>query len=85
MTVIDNELLARHGRTAEVEAADPSRLSVGMQACFWSHFLDGWVGGYTIAEVLPNGYRLARTSDGVVIDELFSGDEVMKERRTRPR
>lgn len=43
------------------------------------------INGFMVAEVLPNGYRLARLSDGATLDEFFGVDEVMKERRSRPR
>ncbi|HLX87392.1 MAG TPA: hypothetical protein VKR22_02860 [Acidimicrobiales bacterium] len=85
MTVVDRELLAQQSQLTEPEEADSGRLSVGTLACFWSRFLDGWVGGFVVVEVLPYGYHLARCSDGAMVGEFFSCDEVMRERRRHPR
>ena len=62
----------------------PHPFPVGTDVCLWSHSLGRWVGGYSIAEALSNGYRLLRRSDGSVSDEVFSFQEVMQDRRNDP-
>ena len=56
-------------------------LAVGTEARVWNHYLRRWTGGFTIAEVLADGYRLCRLSDGHVFSHVFSTLEVMEERR----
>ena len=64
----------------EVDDSDV-RLAVGRTACVWNHYLRRWTGGFAVAEVLANGYRLRRLSDDYVFRHVFSTDEVMEERR----
>ena len=40
-----------------------------------------WVRGFEVAEVADSGYRIRRLSDGSVLGELFSRDDVRRERR----
>ncbi len=39
-----------------------------------------WVRGFEVAEVTENGYRIRRLSDGSTLNELFSRDDVRRER-----
>ena len=73
------------GDLHEGEVGDSDvRLAVGRTACVWNHFLRRWTGGFAVAEVLANGYRLRRLSDDHVFRHVFSTDEVMEERRQIP-
>ena len=49
-----------------------------------SHYLGTWSGGFEVAEVLDDGYRIRRTSDGHVFPEVFPFDDVRLERRQDP-
>jgi hypothetical protein len=40
-----------------------------------------WVRGFEVAEVVGDGYRLRRLSDGRVLGDLFSRDDVRRERK----
>ena len=39
-----------------------------------------WVRGFEIAEITDDGYRIRRMSDGSILGELFSRDDVRRER-----
>ena len=70
------------GDLHEGEAGDSdAQLTVGRTACVWNHFLGRWTGGFAVAEVLENGYRLRRLSDDYVFGHVFRIDEVTGERR----
>jgi hypothetical protein len=45
-----------------------------------NRFQGTWVRGFEIAEVTDDGYRIRRMSDGSVLGELFSRDDVRRER-----
>jgi hypothetical protein len=42
----------------------------------YSAFNRRWVGGFVIAEVLDEGYRVRRSSDGTVLPNTTSSDDV---------
>ena len=44
-----------------------------------NRFQGTWVRGFEIAEVTDDGYRIRRMSDGSVLGELFSRDDVRRE------
>jgi hypothetical protein len=46
-----------------------------------SRFDARWARGFEVAEVLPEGYRLRRLSDGSVLPAEFSFDDVRRERK----
>jgi hypothetical protein len=77
--------LAPHDVEASSSAPARARgLAVGTTVCVWNRFLDRWSGGFEIAEVLSSGYRLRRLSDGQVLDDPFSFEDVLTERRNNP-
>jgi hypothetical protein len=39
-----------------------------------------WTRGFEVAEVTPDGYRIRRLSDGSILGELFSRDDVRRQR-----
>jgi hypothetical protein len=58
-------------RTARTE------LRVGTRVDVHTRFeLGRWAPGFTIAEVRCDGYRIRRTSDGVVLNETIRADEL---------
>ena len=44
-------------------------------------FDDSWAKGFEVAEVLAEGFRVRRLSDGSVLPVAFPADEVRKERK----
>jgi hypothetical protein len=46
-----------------------------------SRFEGGWSRGFEVAEVVPEGYRVRRLSDGSVLPTDFDVDDVRKEKR----
>jgi hypothetical protein len=40
-----------------------------------------WVRGFEIAEIKEHGYRLRRLSDGSILRDLFSRNDVRRERK----
>jgi hypothetical protein len=65
------------------EVADPqarSPLTPGTKVDVRNRFQGTWVRGFEVAEVTDAGYRIRRMSDGSVLGELFSRDDVRRER-----
>ncbi len=65
------------------EAPDPnarSPLVPGTKVEVRNRFQGTWVRGFEIAEVTADGYRIRRLSDGSTLGELFSRDDVRRER-----
>ena len=61
----------------------PAALTVGAAVCVWNSFLQRWTDGFVVAEVLDDGYRLRRRSDGhVFVDDVFPRQSVIAERRS---
>ena len=56
-------------------------LSPGTMVDVRNRYQGTWVRGFEIAEVTPDGYRIRRMSDGSTLGELFSRDDVRRERR----
>ena len=51
-------------------------MKVGEQVEVRVGFTDGWVGGFEIAEVVADGYRVRRHSDGSLLPGSTSTDDV---------
>jgi hypothetical protein len=60
---------------------DTSALAVGEKIVVQNRFLRTWTGGFRVAEVLPDGYRLRRSSDNLVFPDVFAFEEVRRDRR----
>ena len=66
------------------QEANPT-LEVGTRVYVRTHFLDNkWTDGFEIAEVLVDGYRLRRLSDGYVFPDVFPIEDVGRDRRRDP-
>ncbi|HEY5023653.1 MAG TPA: hypothetical protein VII76_01640 [Acidimicrobiales bacterium] len=64
---------------------DPvSTLDVGTRVYVRNRFLGDWSTGFEVAEVLIDGYRIRRLSDGQVFPDVFTFDDVRMERRQQP-
>jgi hypothetical protein len=51
-------------------------LQVGEQVEVHTKFNDSWVGGFEVAEVVEGGYRVRRTSDGSLLPNLTSEEDL---------
>ncbi|HEY7947725.1 MAG TPA: hypothetical protein VID75_08615 [Acidimicrobiales bacterium] len=59
-------------------------LGVGSKICVRNRFLGDWSMGFEVADVLGDGYRIRRVSDGLSFPDVFPFDEVRLERRLDP-
>jgi hypothetical protein len=65
------------------DALDPnvrSPLDPGTKVDVRNRYQGTWVRGFEVAEATPDGYRIRRLSDGSVLGDLFSRDDVRRER-----
>jgi len=65
-------------------SAVASTLDVGTKVCVRNRFLGDWTTGFHVAEVLRDGYRIRRVSDGHVFPDVFPFTDVRLERRQQP-
>lgn len=65
---------------AEPEPSARSPLAPGTQIDVRNRYQGTWVRGFEVAEVAEQGYRIRRLSDGTVLDELFSRDDLRRQR-----
>jgi hypothetical protein len=66
------------------EPADPgvrSRLTPGTKVDVRNRYQGTWVRGFEVAESTAEGYRIRRLSDGSILGDLFSRDDVRRERK----
>jgi hypothetical protein len=64
-------------------APDPNArtpLAPGTQVDVRNRYQGTWVRGFEVAECTNEGYRIRRLSDGSILGELFSRDDVRRER-----
>lgn len=69
---------------AEAVANGPmveERVEPGARVEVRSRFEGRWARGFEVVEVVPDGYRLRRRSDGSVLPAVFAPDDVRAERR----
>jgi hypothetical protein len=57
-----------------------SPLPPGTKVDVRNRYQGTWVRGFEVAEVTPDGYRIRRMSDGSTLGELFSRDDLRRER-----
>jgi hypothetical protein len=65
-------------------APDPNLrtpLAPGTQVDVRNRYQGTWVRGFEVAEFTEQGYRIRRLSDGSILGELFSRDDVRRERK----
>jgi hypothetical protein len=67
------------GESAESGARPP--LVSGTKVDVRNRYQGTWVRGFEVADVTDTGYRIRRLSDGSVLPELFSRDDVRRERK----
>ena len=56
-------------------------LPAGTKVDVRNRYQGTWVRGFEVAEATKEGYRIRRLSDGSTLGELFSRDDVRRERR----
>ena len=56
-------------------------LSPGTRVDVRNRFVGTWSHGFEVAEHVDGGYRVLRLSDGSVLPDVFSADDVRAERR----
>ncbi|MGA2519374.1 MAG: hypothetical protein ABSG81_00965 [Acidimicrobiales bacterium] len=71
-------------RDDSAEGSQYPTLSVGTNICVRNRFLGNWTSGFEISEVLDDGYRIRRLSDGHSFPDVFFSEEVRPERRRAP-
>ena len=67
------------GQVIDLNARSP--LAPGTKVDVRNRFQGTWVRGFEVAEATPAGYRIRRLSDGSVLGDVFSRDDVRRERR----
>jgi hypothetical protein len=77
----------RKTSTTALGQAEPLTLGflVGTKVYVRDRYLGNWCSGFVVAEVLDDGYRLRRLTDGLIFPDLFAFDDVHLERRQSPR
>jgi hypothetical protein len=55
-------------------------VEVGDRVEVHTKFSDSWVGGFQIAEIIPEGYRVRRMSDGSILPGYTSETDVRRAR-----
>ena len=66
---------------AAPDAGARAPLLPGTQIDVRNRFQGTWARGFEVAEVTEGGYRIRRLSDGTILDELFSRDDVRRQRK----
>ena len=57
-----------------------SPLAPGTQVDVRNRYQGTWVRGFEVAECTDEGYKIRRLSDGSILGELFSRDDVRRQR-----
>jgi hypothetical protein len=63
-----------------VEAGTRTPLEPGTKVDVRNRYQGTWVRGFEVADMTDEGYRIRRLSDGSVLGELFSRDDLRRER-----
>jgi hypothetical protein len=66
------------GNAGDAGARTP--LEPGTKVDVRNRYQGTWVRGFEVADMTDEGYRIRRLSDGSVLGELFSRDDVRRER-----
>jgi hypothetical protein len=61
-----------------------SVLAVGTPVYVRNRFIGHWSVGFEVVEVVEDGYRLRRQSDGQLFPDVFQFRDVLEERRRSP-
>jgi hypothetical protein len=55
-------------------------LAIGTSVDVRSRYVGSWSPGFEVAEAVNEGYRVRRLSDGSVLPDVFTGDDVRAQR-----
>jgi hypothetical protein len=66
------------GRVLDPNARSP--LTPGTPVDVRNRYQGTWVRGFEVAEFAEGGYRIRRLSDGSILSDLFSRDDVRRQR-----
>ena len=66
------------GATPDLNARSP--LAPGTRVDVRNRYQGTWTRGFEVAEFTEAGYRIRRLSDGSILGELFSRDDVRRQR-----
>jgi hypothetical protein len=64
-----------------METGARAALAPGTKVDVRNRYQGTWVRGFEVADVTDTGYRIRRLSDGSVLPELFSRNDVRRERK----
>jgi len=81
---VDQDKAQDSDTTSTENCAPVLTLEVGTPICVRNRFIGDWTSGFKVAEVLGDGYRIRRLSDGHVFPDVFAFDDVRLERRQHP-
>ena len=62
-----------------------ARLLVGSKICVWNRFFERWSGGFEVVQVLAQGCRIKRLSDGLTFPDVFVFEDIRHDRRSAVR
>jgi hypothetical protein len=73
----------QQARSLSLATDDPvaPELEIGVKICVRNRFLGDWSSGFEVAEIVPDGCRIRRVSDGLTFPDVFSVTDVRLERR----
>ncbi|HXQ61065.1 MAG TPA: hypothetical protein VN796_01955 [Acidimicrobiales bacterium] len=69
---------------ATAEDSSAPVFAVGTKVSVRSRYLGQWSGGFEVAEVMDDGYRIRRLSDDHAFPDVFLFEDVRWERRRQP-
>jgi hypothetical protein len=75
---------ADHVHTSTESGSSAPPLERGVRVYVRDRYLGRWSGGFKVAEVLSDGYKIRRLSDGHAFPDVFPFDDVRLERRHEP-
>lgn len=84
------EVQVSHGKAQDSHVHPPTdagrlpMLETGAKVCVRNRFLGNWSSGFEVVEVLGDGYRIRRVSDGLEFPDVFASEDVRLERRQQP-
>ena len=64
--------------------ASPPALGVGAKVYVRDRYMGKWSGGFEVAEICTDGYRIRRISDKQMFPDVFPLSDVRVERRKQP-
>lgn len=70
-----------HSVVDPAETAPGEALAVGMAVDVRNRYVGAWSGGFEVAEVVTDGYRVRRLSDGSTLPDVFGHEDVRTRRR----